>query len=184
MGSSSCGARALLPCGVWDLPRTGIEPCPLPWQADSEPLDHQGSLQPLLLWQVTLCALVLSSVKWEDNNFWYRAVMNIQFSSVTQSCPTLCNPWTAARQASLSITNYRSLLKLMSIESVIPSNHRFLCRPLLLLPSIFPRIRVFSKYCWTLIIHQALSQAQVSLRKALSQKLSVKDHLLPSNCRS
>ena len=144
MGSSSCGARALLPCGVWDLPRTGIEPCPLPWQADSEPLDHQGSLQPLLLWQVTLCALVLSSVKWEDNNFWYRAVMNIQFSSVTQSCPTLCNPWTAARQASLSITNYRSLLKLMSIESVIPSNHRFLCRPLLLSPSIFPRIRVFS----------------------------------------
>ena len=70
--------------------------------------------------------------------------MNIQFSSVTQSCPTLCDPWTAARQASLSITNSRSLLKLMSIESVMPSNHRILCRPLLLLPSIFPSIRVFS----------------------------------------
>ena len=53
-------------------------------------------------------------------------------------------PWTAARQASLSITNSQSLLKLMSIKSVIPSNHLILCCPLLLLPSIFPSIRVFS----------------------------------------
>ena len=53
-------------------------------------------------------------------------------------------PWTAARQASLAITN-QSLLKLMSIESVMPSNHLILCHPLLLLPSIFPSIRVFSK---------------------------------------
>ena len=53
-------------------------------------------------------------------------------------------PWTTARQASLSITNSRSLLKFMSIESVTPSNHLILCRPFLLLPSIFPSIRVFS----------------------------------------
>ena len=53
-------------------------------------------------------------------------------------------PWIAARQASLSITNSQSLLKLMSIESVMPSNHLILCHPLLLLPSIFPSIRVFS----------------------------------------
>ena len=53
-------------------------------------------------------------------------------------------PWTAAHQASLSITSSQSLLKLMSIESVKPSNHLILCRPLLLLPSIFPSIRVFS----------------------------------------
>ena len=53
-------------------------------------------------------------------------------------------PWTAAHQASLSITNSRSLLKLMSIESVMPSNHLILCCPFLLLPSIFPTIRVFS----------------------------------------
>ena len=53
-------------------------------------------------------------------------------------------PWTAARQASLSITNSRSLLKLMSIELVKPSNHLILCHPLLLPPSIFPSIRVFS----------------------------------------
>ena len=53
-------------------------------------------------------------------------------------------PWTAACQVSLSITNSQSLLKLMSIESVMPSNHLILCHPLLLLPSIFPSIRVFS----------------------------------------
>ena len=53
-------------------------------------------------------------------------------------------PWIAARQASLSITNSRSLLKLMSIELVMPSSHLILCCPLLLLPSIFPSIRVFS----------------------------------------
>ena len=53
-------------------------------------------------------------------------------------------PWTTARQASLSITNSQSSPKLMSTESVMPSNHLILCRPLLLLPSIFPSIRVFS----------------------------------------
>ena len=53
-------------------------------------------------------------------------------------------PWTATRQASLSVTNSRSLLKLMFIESVMPSNHLILCRPLLLPPSIFPSNRVFS----------------------------------------
>ena len=67
-----------------------------------------------------------------------------QFSSVTQSCPNIYNPWTTARQASLSITNSQSLLKLMSIKSVMPPNHLILCHPLLLLPSIFPSIRVFS----------------------------------------
>ena len=58
-------------------------------------------------------------------------------------------PWTAARQASLSITNSWSLLKLMSIESVMPSNHLILCHPLLLSPSIFPSIRVFSNEFFT-----------------------------------
>ena len=61
------------------------------------------------------------------------------------SCVRLfATPWTAARQASLSITNSQSFLKLMSIELVMPSNHFILCCPLLLLPSIFPSIRVFS----------------------------------------
>ena len=64
--------------------------------------------------------------------------------SVAQLCPTLSAPWTAAHQASLSFTVSWSLLILMSIESVMPSNHLSLYRPLLLLPSIFPSIRVFS----------------------------------------
>ena len=69
-----------------------------------------------------------------------------QFSSVQSlSCvPLFATSSTAACQASLSLTNSQSLLKLMSIESVRPSNHLILCRPLLLLPSIFPSIRVFS----------------------------------------
>ena len=70
----------------------------------------------------------------------------LQFSSVQSlSCVWLfATPWTAAHQASLSISNSWSSPKPMSIESVMPSNHLILCRPLLLLPSIFPSIRVFS----------------------------------------
>ena len=71
-------------------------------------------------------------------------VNSTQFSSVIQSWLTLCNPWTAARQASMFITNSWSLLTLMSTESVMPSNHFILCHPLLLPPPIFPSIRVFS----------------------------------------
>ena len=67
-----------------------------------------------------------------------------QFSSVTQSCPTLCYPIITAHQASLSITNSQNSLKLTSIESVMPSSHLILCCPRLLLPSIPPSIRVFS----------------------------------------
>ena len=70
----------------------------------------------------------------------------IEFSSV-QSLSAVwlfATPWTTARQASLSITNSRSLPKLMSIESVMPSNNLIFCHPLLLLPSLFPSIRVFS----------------------------------------
>ena len=69
----------------------------------------------------------------------------VQFCLVAQSCPTLCDPWTPAHQASLPITNSRSLLKLLSIKSMMPSNHLIVCHPLLLLPSILPSIRVFSK---------------------------------------
>ena len=74
-------------------------------------------------------------------NVWY--AKTIHFSSDTQLCLTLSTPWTVAHQASLSITNSLSLLKLMSIELVMPSNHLILCHPLLL-PSVFPSIRVFS----------------------------------------
>ena len=72
-------------------------------------------------------------------------MLSVQFSSVTQLCPTLCDPMNrAARQPSLSITNSQSPPNPMSIELMMPSNHLILSCPLLLLPSIFPRIGVFS----------------------------------------
>ena len=71
-------------------------------------------------------------------NYWFGSVQLL-------SCVWLfVTPWTAAHQAYLSVTNSQSLVKLMSIESVMPSNHLILCHPFLLLPSIFPSIRVFS----------------------------------------
>ena len=75
----------------------------------------------------------------------YLAIYYLSCSVQSLSCVRLfATPWTAAHQASLSITNSWSLLKLMSIESVMPSNHLILCHSLLLPPSIFPSIRVFS----------------------------------------
>ena len=76
--------------------------------------------------------------------------LNISSVQLLSCVQLLATPWTAARQASLSITNSRSLLELMSIESVMPSNHPILCLSCLLLPSIFPSIRVFSK---ELVLH-------------------------------
>ena len=74
----------------------------------------------------------------------HRQKISNDISSVSQSCQTLHDPMTAAGQISVSNTNFWSLLKLMSIESGIPFNHLIFCRPLLLLPSIFPSIRVLS----------------------------------------
>ena len=69
---------------------------------------------------------------------------SVQFSSVTQSCPTLCDPMNHSTPGPLSITNSRRLLRFMPIKSVMPSSHFILCHPLLLLPPIPPSIRVFS----------------------------------------
>ena len=84
-------------------------------------------------------SLVLSWYYFSSLHFmWFSSVQllsHVQFFAI---------PWTAACQASLSITSSQSLLKLLSIESVMPSNHLTLCQPLLLLPSTFPSIRVFS----------------------------------------
>ena len=76
-----------------------------------------------------------TSTTWEA-----KVSSSVQFSSVAQSCLTLCDPMDCSTPGltSLSITNSRNLLKLMPIESVMPSNHLILCHPLLLLPSIFP----------------------------------------------
>ena len=93
--------------------------------------------------------LGISKIKWpgmgkfnSDKNHIY--FLSVQFSCSVSHVWPFAMPWTAARQASLSTTNFLSLLKLMSIMSVMPSNHHTLCHPLLLMPSIFPRIRVFS----------------------------------------
>ena len=85
-------------------------------------------------------------LKTQHSNNENHGIQSHQFSPVQSlSCVQLfAMPWPAERQASLSITNSWSLLKLMFIESVMPSNHLILCHPLLLLPSIFPSIRVFS----------------------------------------
>ena len=102
---------------------------------DQLPRDHK-------LEASRFCGLVLNDFL---NNF-FLLVANL-FSSVLFSRPVMSNsetPWTAAHQASLSITNSQSLLKLMSTESVMPSNHLILCHPLLLLPSIFTSIWVFT----------------------------------------
>ena len=85
-------------------------------------------------------------------------------------------PWTAACQASLSITNPQSLLKLMSIKSVMPSNHLILCCPLLLLPSIFPSIRVFSNQ---LALHIRWPKYSAS---ASGLSMNIQDWLVWSPC--
>ena len=90
---------------------------------------------------VMLCYLLR---KWSLSWVLKDIFSSFPFSSVAQSCPTLCDPWIAARQASLSITISKSSIRLMSIESVMPSSRLILGRPLLLLPPIPPSIRVFS----------------------------------------
>ena len=79
---------------------------------------------------------------WDSGILFIKVTHSVQLLSCVQLFATPCS---AAHQASLSITSSWSLLKLMSIESVMPSNHLILCHPLLFLPSIFPSIRVFSK---------------------------------------
>ena len=81
-----------------------------------------------------------------SDSWFVKAILHVSVSSVQllSRVQLSATPWTAACQASLSITNSWSLLKVMSIESVMPSNHLILCHPLLLLPSVFPSIRVFS----------------------------------------
>ena len=102
------------------------------------------------------CCTILQFHKWYTKGFLFFFILANtfflywtigEFTSVQFSLSVMSDsapPWTAAQQASLSITKSLSLSKLMSIELVMPSNHLILCRPLLFLPSIFPSIRVFS----------------------------------------
>ena len=101
-----------------------------------------------------------------------------QFSSVAQSCPTLCDPWTAACQASLSITNSWSLLKLTSIESVKPSNHLILHHPFLLWPSIFQGLfNHQSIFKWVNLLHQVAKVLEFQLQHQSFQWIFRSDFL-------
>ena len=90
-------------------------------------------------------------------------------------------PWTAVHQASLSITNSWSLPKPMSIDLVMPSNHLILCRPLLLLPSIFPSIKVFSFF---LIFSRSFQMSQLFVSGGLSIGVSASTSVLPMNTQN
>ena len=103
------------------------------FQVDWFSLALQGTIKSLLLHHSSKASILQCSAFFMVQ-LSHPYISSVQFSSVAQSCLTLATPWTAACQASLSITNSRSLLKLMSIESVMPSNHLILCYPLLLLP--------------------------------------------------
>ena len=92
---------------------------------------------------VTCCFTVISSV-FQPRAAAFSCAYHFSSVQLLSHVQLFATPWTAACQASLSITNSRSMLKLMSIESVRPSNHLILCRPLLLLPSILHSNRVFS----------------------------------------
>ena len=140
----SCGLSHSAACGIF--PDHGSNPCVFHWQADCSTLSQQGNprcrtffLSPhstAVIENLSSGIITLPSLLACDNQF-----SSVQSLSLVQLFTT---PWIAARQASLSITNSRSLLKLMPIESVMPSSHLILCCPLLLLPPIPPSIRVFS----------------------------------------
>ena len=83
-------------------------------------------------------------IKWGQSSWGRVIISSVQFSSVAQSCPTLCDPMNRSTPGLPVLTNSQSSLRLTSIKSVIPSSHLILCHPLLLLPPILPSIRVFS----------------------------------------
>ena len=116
-----------------------VYPCP-PGSPDPQSFSQSGFLFPLLPWAL-LFSLLGTSLSSTNLPLKCAGPSSVQSLSHVRLFAT---PWTAGHQASLSIINSRSLLKLLSIESVMPSNQLILCCPLLLPPSIFPSIRVFS----------------------------------------
>ena len=120
---------------------TGVQTCALPisWTAA-----HQASMS----FTVSRSLHKFMSIEsvMPSNHFIFCRPFLLQFSSaqLLSHVRLFATPWTAASQASLSITNFGNLLKFMSIESVMPSKHLIICHPFLLPPSIFPSIRVFS----------------------------------------
>ena len=137
-------------CAIWDLaPCPWIEPTSPALQdrflttgPPEKPLKHKILMLSMLAYvRVSLLDLLSTEVGSIHTHGLYVFISSVQSLSRVRF---LVTSWTIARQASLSITNSWSLLKLMSIQLMMPSNHLILCHPLLLLPSIFPSIRVFS----------------------------------------
>ena len=138
--------RAMLIPETWLI--RGMQPCPsllFQWKGVGASGEGPGLRASLPINPESLPLGLLCTVK-KDPILTRGSSVQIQFSSFLSLSRVWLfgTPWTAAHQASLSITISWSLLKLMSIASVMPSNHVILCRPLLLLPSIFPSIRIFS----------------------------------------
>ena len=144
-------------------------PFPIPGDRPNPGIKPMSPLSPALAG-----GFFTTSATWE--------AWNRQFGSVHSVGSDSATPWTAARQTSLSITNSRSLLKLMSIESVMPSNHLILCHPLLLPSIIFPSIRVFSsesvlsirwpKY-WSFSFSISPSNGYSGLEKGMANRFSI-----------
>ena len=133
----------------------------IPWIEEPGELWSLGSQRVRHDWSDLAHAHILSKAIYIFN------AISIKVSLVQSLSCTLCNPWTAACQISLSFNNSQSLLKIMSIKLVMSSNHLILCRPLLSLPSIFPSIRVFSNElalhirwpkCWSFSFSNTLSK--------------------------
>ena len=147
-----------LPCPPpGDLTHTGSEPVSPALQADSLQPEPPGKPKATKLqlkefgkrssYQSVCSLYALSSGGTSTVSLWltqFSSVILFRSVQLLSRVRLFATPWTVAHQASLSITNCQGLLRLMSIELVMPSNHLILCRPLLLLPSIFPSIRVFS----------------------------------------
>ena len=137
----SCFSCVQLLVTLWTLAHQGplsmgiLQARILEWVAVSS---SKGSSQP----RDPVQFFCMSCIDW--GILYHQHHLEVQFLSVSQSCLLFETPWTTAHQTSLSITNSHSLLKLMSIELVMPSNHLILCRPILLLSSILPSIRLFS----------------------------------------
>ena len=156
---------------------------------DIDTLTHEGNLVNLMIIEITHiirdarndatvgCSAIWLLKGWgwsqvEEEilaNLEVKVLCSVQFSLVQSlsRVQLFATPWIAARQASLSITNSRSLPKLMSIESVMPSNHLILCHPLLLLPPIPPSIRVFSNqslFQWVNSLHEVAKVLEFQLQ--------------------
>ena len=114
--------------------------------------------------------------RWNRLDTGLNNISSLHVSSVESLSPVplFATPWTAVCQASLSIINSQKLLRLMSVESVMPSNHLILCHPLLIPPSIFPSIRVFSRVS---SLHQVAKVLELQLQHQSFQQIFRTDFL-------